>query len=77
MDMLDLGEVIAFIVWISLIVLIVAIVMAISFFGVAGLLWLWIKLFGEPETFWGAVLCAWVIASLSSGAGILWKKEQK
>lgn len=40
---------------------VLGLLLAASFLFFAGLFALWIKLFGSPESFWGFVLCGWVI----------------
>ena len=48
-----------------LIVVEVAMAFALSFLAVAGMLALWIQIWGEPQSFWMLAVCIWVISCIT------------
>lgn len=56
-----------------LIILVVVAGFAIGALVVAGLVALWVQVFGHPEGFWSLFICVFVISTLASFVGALLK----
>lgn len=56
-----IGSILAVAGIIVLVLFVLGLVLGISFLLFAGLVALWIQLFGSPESFWAIVLCGWVV----------------